>query len=392
MLPTKQHLLFYKEDSNMKQTTQPSRSPAEKSESLLDLLATGLQKHAHTIAGKTLGDRSTYIGMSDIGQALECPRAALMRKIFPPYDNNLQKQLVLQRGHWLEHGIEQALFASNLNFFPQLEITTLHQNVPVKAHPDFVLVWEKPHPAVRILELKSTENLPTTLYSSYEIQLYGQIGLLKSLWNQKAFAGNTTFPELCKKKFGISLPTDPEKVDMEAWIVCVSMSDARTFGPYTSDSSMLGICLSTAAALWGNIQQYRNNILDLGQVAYTHDLHPLCSFCDFTADCPKFAGEYHPEWEDVLEKLAQLKKRRSQVEQEITEIEDMLKTTCSSVTGWINTDSYRFRTTQQSKRILDKNLLRQHLVNSTDADPDTVLSRCETRGASFSRLYVNKIN
>ncbi len=51
----------------------------DRTEGLRALIRQGLQTvaHKHTLAH--LGDRSSYIGMSDIGQHWECPRAALAK-------------------------------------------------------------------------------------------------------------------------------------------------------------------------------------------------------------------------------------------------------------------------------------------------------------------------
>ena len=154
---------------------------SDKAASLLALISKGLHAHAKQATALTLGDRSQYIGLSDIGRALECPRAALANKCLPRSHPDLQKLLTLQRGHWLEHGIYQALVAQNLRILPQLELSIIHNNVPIKAHMDFVLVWEQPRPAIRILELKSTETLPHTVYTSYQVPPYGQAGLLSPL-------------------------------------------------------------------------------------------------------------------------------------------------------------------------------------------------------------------
>ena len=50
---------------------------------LLELIRHGLaQRTAHTSA-LTLGDRSKYIGMSDIGAYLTCPRKAILNRLYP---------------------------------------------------------------------------------------------------------------------------------------------------------------------------------------------------------------------------------------------------------------------------------------------------------------------
>ena len=383
-------------------------SASEKAASLLLLIANGLYMHAEQTSALTLGDRSRYIGLSDIGRALECPRAALASKISPRPQGDLQKQLTLQRGHWLEHGIGQALAAHNLRMLPQLELGFVHNDVPIKAHLDFALVWEKPRPAVRILEIKSTGRLPDTLYSSYETQLYGQAGFLAHLWNEPVFFlrdgngthlhSNLTMPELCKAHFGLRLPTSSVDVDIEAWVLCFSMSDAKAFGPYLPDNSMRELCLHTAENLWQNKLAVESGHLDINAIAHATGFHALCASCDWNRDCPKFHdGEYQPEWRTELEHLESLKESRSILEAEIEELETGLKDAyaLSGSTGWINADSHRFRMHRQAgRRTLDKDRLRQELLAlcASEDEAERLLFRCEQEGRPFSRFDISKIN
>jgi hypothetical protein len=137
---------------------------------LLAQLTKGLLIHSKRETETQLGDRSQYIGMSDIGKGAECMRAAVANKVYgsnqPSPDDILKwhrdsnydkiraalnKELILQRGHWLEGGILSAFEANNTNIIPQLEIATnlpRHQQSendatcgrPVAAHLDFTLV------------------------------------------------------------------------------------------------------------------------------------------------------------------------------------------------------------------------------------------------------------
>ena len=159
----------------------------DRTEGLRALIRQGLQAVAHKDTLAHLGDRSTYIGMSDIGQHWECPRAALARKVLPT-TNSLERLLTLQRGHWFESGVGQALTSLGLHILPQLEINWQYQGVPIKAHLDFVLVWGAPVNAIRILEVKSTDKLPASPHDSHLLQLHGQIGLLAKAWSKSVFS------------------------------------------------------------------------------------------------------------------------------------------------------------------------------------------------------------
>ena len=114
--------------------------------------------------------RSRYVGLSDIAKMLDCPRAALAGKLFTPEyrstDEALKHQITFRRGHWFETGVHQALVGYGLSPLFQLEIESRYEDVPIKAHLDFTLVTDQPHPTVRILEVKSTARPPITLSES----------------------------------------------------------------------------------------------------------------------------------------------------------------------------------------------------------------------------------
>ena len=205
-------------------------------------------------------------------------------------------------------------------------------------------------------------------------------------------------PELCKAHFGLAMPIDPAAVDIEAWVLCISMSDAKPFGPYTPDAAMLDLCLNTAENLWQNKLAVVSGQIDINAVAHATGFHALCATCDWNADCPKFHdGEHQPEWQMELDRLAGLKDARSDLDAEIEELESGLKDayTLSGMAGkWINTGSHRFRATPQSgRRTLNRERLHQELTSALGADSaDTILARCEQEGRSFSRLTINTIN
>jgi hypothetical protein len=398
----------------MSETVQAEEHRAQ---GLMTILARGLLESSARRTATSLGDRSQYIGMSDIGRALECPRAAVGQKLFGNgHDQQLDqhavqaligKQLRFQRGHWFEAGVAQVFRQQRLPVIEQLEIVTSYQQVPIKAHLDFVFVSPVGQPTVRILELKSCEKLPKTLYSSYETQVYGQVGLLRALWDQPAFgvhgeagrqgSAGLTFPQICLEKFGIEMPIHPSEVDIEAWVLCLSMSDAKAFGPYLPDDTMLSLCLKTAEGLWRNVDGLKKNDEDFDNLPTTQGFHPLCSWCEFNADCPKFDGLDQPQWGKALDQFKNLKARQDQLDAEITEVEEGLKTAYAlsdAYGSWISAGSQRFRVSAQiGRRTLNKDQLRLELsaVLGED-DADALITRCESEGKPFERLNVSKIN
>lgn len=408
----------------------PARSTA-----LLNLLAKGLQTHSHKSTRTQLGDRSRYVGMSDIGRALECLRAAVAAKLQStvrsehsdlPADEVrmrqlLRRELILQRGHWQEAGIASALSAAGLQLIPQLEIEATCQGVPIKAHLDLTLVWGGEVPAVRILELKSNERLPQTLYASNEIQLYGQLGLLQTTWNQPCFSlrdeqgkpvfTRKSFPEAANALFGIDLPSDVSQVALEGWVLSVSMSDAKAFGPYLPNRSMLSVCLQTAQSLWTTLKDVRDGSVVLDDVPTCSGFHPLCDWCEANSDCPKFrplsiAGqqvELPPEYASDLVQLDALKEHKLALEGDIEDLESRIRTAFGRFSAhqdggqpsWLASDAYRFRVAAvPGRKTIDQAALLSELLALT-GDENTakdILGRVQKTGQPYERLTIGRIN
>jgi len=397
--------------------TFPPAEHYDQASVLLSLLARGLQRHGELATQRSLGDRTRYIGASDIGRALGCMRATVAGKLLPTPQTGdhldeiqaaLRRQLTLQRGHCFEEMVDQALRAQDLAMVRQLEIDIHHQGTPITAHLDFVLVSQSPVPTVRILECKSSTRLPETLYTSYETQVYGQVGFLAAAWNSKAFSlrddagqllhARLTFPELCRKHLKITVPASPAQVDLQAWVLSLSMTDAKAFGPYLPHPAMLELCLKTASQIWMYLKDCRKDQRAFRHLPTAAGCHPLCGHCDWNADCPNFVGLEHPEWEADLAKLASLKTRRKHLDAEIDVREQALKAayaTAKAQGQWITAASYRFKVAQQSgRRQLDKTKLRLALLERTGSEDatDQLLARCETVGNPFERLTVSRVN
>lgn len=67
-------------------------------EKLLELIRHGLAQHSARTTKQSLGDRSKYIGLSDIGAYLTCPRMAVLNRLYPEQnDKSLAKLLTLNR-------------------------------------------------------------------------------------------------------------------------------------------------------------------------------------------------------------------------------------------------------------------------------------------------------
>lgn len=391
---------------------------------LLAQVARGLLRHSEDRTRRSLGNRKTYIGMSDIGKGVECLRAAVAAKLSDRSPDDLtemfykgewegiyaclQRQLILQRGHWLEGGIEAAFRANQVSLIPQLEIACQEGDVPIRAHLDFTVIRGGDHPAVRVLELKSTERIPDALYPAYEAQINGQVGLLSQLWQKPAFSVKNedgsflfkglTFPEIVKAMLNIDLPFRAKEVDIEGWVLCLSMSEAQAFGPYLPDRTMLGLCRKTARTIWETAEAVRQGTKTLDRVAICSGFHPLCDWCDYAQDCPKFTANpvHDPILEDGLKRLCDLKTVRKETEKEIAEMENRIRNFChhaGSDTGWHKTDQFRFKSSVVTgRKTLDRPLLENLLGEAMGEDAALqILEKASVQGSPYERLYVNSI-
>lgn len=400
----------------------------KKSDGLAALLARGLLSYAKDETLRQLGDRSRYIGMSDIGKGMECIRSAVAGKagMLPKPDTKdllamssteiyqtLERQLILQRGHWLEAGIEKALSVTGINLVPQLEISINWNDIPIKAHLDFTLIWGGKKPAVRILELKSNEQVPDLLYTSYEAQLYGQAGLLKACWDQPCFsvtqAANgeqshgETFPDIIWRMFGIELPGSSEDVNIEAWVLSISMSRVKPFGPYLPDISTLNTCLAVAKKIWMGKEKIQSGLISLDDLEYCQGFHPLCDWCGVNETCPKFSGKditnLDTGCDEDLKELARLKDTLKDLDESIKIIENRIKKTyfLANKAGdntWLTTEDYRFKvSTVAGRKTLDQSSLVKELAGNLDETAiRSIIKQSENTGKSFERLYISKIN
>lgn len=108
-----------------------------------------------------------------------------------------------------------------------------------------------------------------------------------------------------------------------------------------------------------------------------------------------------PQWEPALEKLAAFKEQRAALDNEIKEMETVLKLVHrqAGTRDWVDTGNYRFRISMAAGRTtLDKDALRQELTEIFHSehvggiDVDTLLARCERIGSPFEKLSISPVN
>jgi hypothetical protein len=230
-------------------------------------------------------------------------------------DRSLESLLKLRRGHWLEYGVEEALRAVERKFIPQLRVSLTHENVPIEGHLDLMLPDEDGR-GLTVLELKSAGRLREQVYPIHEAQLYGQLGLLRGLWNRPAFSvgdysESYSLPELVKRRLGISLPKSADSVSIRGFVLTVSPQAAKPFGPYEPNEAVLEALLRTGTLIWQYLMDIRAGLATLADVLYCSGFQPICGFCAHNQDRPKFQGDYRPELEPELAALTGLKATKS---------------------------------------------------------------------------------
>lgn len=377
---------------------------------LLETIRQGLYLASVQNTNATLGDRSSYVGLSEIAKYAECPRAAVMNKLQNP-KAGMARLLATQRGHWFENGIKSALTSANLNHIHQLEINANRKTGNIKAHLDFTLVWENPVKAVRILEVKSTERIPDEPWASHVLQAQGQVNLLRHYWNKPVFSlrnetgvilhEKMSFSQLCKEYLGLELSTRPSSISTESWLLYLSMKDAKAFGPYVYSTEIMEGIFSYTQSFYQSLKSAVGDTTHIDELEYPKGFYSLCGYCECNSDCPKFReGSYQPQWEPAIRKLEMLRHKQEQVHAEIKEIEDALKQAHSltNTNDWIDTGAHRFRMSMVSgRKSLNQDALKMELADifhgmGSEIDIDALFAGCMKQAASFPRLTISAVN
>jgi hypothetical protein len=370
----------------------------------MGLLIRSLRQQNAIRTQTTLGDRSGYIGVSDIAKASDCLRAAVYAKTNAS-PHTLETLLRLNRGHWFEIGVAEAFRSSNVPFLHQLEIRISHNGIPVRAHLDFVFFEQSQEyiTGIHVVECKSCGHIPETAYAAHEMQIYGQIGLLHSYLDQPCFfllgdgIESMTFASLLKKRYGAILPKNSGHTVITGSILCLSMNDAVVFGPYSPNAVMLDACLNLGEHIRNYADALRSGRVGLNEVPTVKGYHPLCDYCEINGDCPRFTGIPAPQLEEELLDLRDLKLEREILNRRIRALEEGLKTTARHISpngDWINAVTQRFRLgICEGRKILDKDMLASALVSRLPGETaESVMQAGMKTGESYERLHFGNMN
>ena len=315
-------------------------------------LLTSLRKLALQHTTETLGDRRGYLGASDIGY---CPRKVILEKIHPS-EHDLATLLRFQRGHMAEDIIARAFTAAGYSNYEQQVEIVLPGDVPLKAHIDFVFT-SKTHKIKSILEIKSTSRIPDGPYSSWESQLYIQMGALAE-----------QHPDYTIK--GAVLTLD------------LANGEVAFFNGYEPQEMIFNGLMERAGTIWSDYQA----MLHEEEIDPKTEVSPLCGFCDHIATCPRFETEDVPQLAGVVEALQDLQLRDKSLQGEIKKIKKHLLAVVERK-GPIKSGGCLLKKAIRSRKYLNMDRLEAFLAES-----GTVLDEYqEDRPFSFLEIRKTKV-
>ena len=246
-------------------------------------LLTSLRQLAKQHTEETLGNRSDYLGASEIGY---CPRKVILEKINPS-EHDLTALLRFERGHMAEEIIAKVFTAAGFtNFEQQVEIL-VDGDVPIKAHIDFVFTSEI-HRIKSVLEVKSTSNIPDNPYGSWESQLYLQMGALAEKFPDHKIRGAVIALDLANGEVEFYNGYNPQKIIFDG-------------------------LKRKAEAIWSHYQAMRNG----NEVELATEPDLLCGFCNHLTTCPRFEAEDVPHLASIVDELQELQQSEQQLKNKI---------------------------------------------------------------------------
>lgn len=234
---------------------------------LLDFIKNGLE---NTDSG--LGNRSTYIGSSDIGQ---CPKKSFLSKT-KGESYNLEQLLIFQRGHVAEGIVRNGLknnSTAKVNFEEQVEICGLGEIDFIKTHIDFVVDFPNEKLVIECKTISSPlpNNSPR---ESWVYQVQSQMALLQQSTNKQVRGKIVAF----NLNSGEALEFDVE-----------------------FNQALFDVAKQRASHIWNSL---KSNTEPDGEVS------DLCAYCPFKGKCSSLraeAQELPKELSDAVKKLQEIK-------------------------------------------------------------------------------------
>jgi len=239
-----------------------------------------------------LGDRTKYIGASDISG---CLRAAYFNKT-NPVELPIEKLLIFERGHNTELIIEKML--GNMPYKREVEFETSDEPYPARVHLDYVVINKK-EKSITIIEVKSQNNDNFTVYPSYLLQVNFQWLVADTVLKNKGWKVKNAFVIMVNNNSGKYEVVEVEK-----------------------DEELQKIALEKAKALRAAL---------IKKEAPEGEEQLYCSQCPYKSGCPTFCkGAVNDfaiakEAEEVMSLEKEIKKLQAIVKEKKEKIKQYLE-------------------------------------------------------------------
>ena len=238
-----------------------------------------------------LGDRSSYIGASDVGQ---CPRKTIMGKLFPQ-PITIEQQIVFERGHLAENIVHESLIQycgadRNKKVSAQVEVRYL-SNQNIKAHIDFVLEVD----GVKTVIENKTATIVSEPYDSWVEQCIFQQGLL--------------------------MLENPE-IQVNGYVLCLDLKTGKIAEfKVEYDESVFQNLIERAKYLLNLLEQ---RDIDLNNIPVKQSI--LCGYCAFQTDCQAYEdkGEIPDDLKELIRKYSVINIKKKQIDKEIDTLKEVI--------------------------------------------------------------------
>ena len=311
---------------------------------LVEIIKKGMAKVNAQRTEESLGNRSEYIGASDLGQ---CPRKVVLSKIFGE-DPDLETLVRYERGHLTETILGNALEAEGFTPERQVELEGETENgTPLKFHLDFVFKGRGGRYA--ILEAKSTTPIPQHPYEGWEMQLHAQMGLAQAMLGNEVQVEGAIF----------ALDMAPKK----------GSTGYGAWNGYKASPELWASLQEDADIIYQAVQQHKQS----GNLPDNIPCRPgpLCSFCQGLKTCPIFSkGDRANELSSQVSVLVELQQKRKKLAQFEDNAKDELKAILRD-RGWVsvavNGSDVKLKVNQKNSRRTDFKAVRTALESYGDS-------------------------
>lgn len=311
-----------------------------------------LQELSRSHTEETLGNRSSYLGASDLGG---CPRKTVLTKLSPP-THDLTALLHFKRGHMAEDVLAEAFSKSGFTFERQVEVVSDEDGVPFKLHIDFVFTSETAK-VKRILEVKSPTLMPENTYASWDMQTHFQVGMLAQKYpDYKVSAG------ILGIQFG--------KDGLQFW------------NGYEPNAQMFLGLKQRAKRIWTSYEKALSGEVEVDEIDM--EVSPLCAFCHYISTCPELQGDEVPELDSAVGEYISLQAQEKRVKAEISSRREEFLRIIQERGSNFKAGGRILRRTECSRSSTDSEALNEFL-ESIDVAPDRF-----NRSSSFVKFDMVK--